>query len=193
MASYSQTMEMKEMIFKSPLGSQSQFYEVKTKQNGGIQDTPTKGTLEVYPAGYTKFSEKDDEHRQDLYQKLWEESVTSHSEEKLFPFGKKDHWIELVPNPENKFDPNAIHVVFRATPESPLAQLNGRDMGFIPMKISKMLKKNIKLINGGKILKVRSNFHKKYYTAKIVLGYGDTTFSSLDKTTMARFTAILNE
>lgn len=177
---------------QSPLGSASQFYQVKKQSQGSILDIPNKGLLELYPAGYTKMSYRDNISRQDTYKRVYELAVQNTVEDQLFPFGKDDHNIELVPDPESPYDTNAIHVILR-TSGGPLAELNGKDLGFIPRKINQNILQHIELIHGGRIYKVRANFHKKYYTAKVVFGYGANTFGKLSLSSMARFASILEE
>ncbi len=184
---------MNQLTKNSVLGNQSSLYLTKSNERGSILDMPSKGLLELWPAGYTHPSNRDNQSRQSVYADLWERAVVDCTENDLYPFGKEGHNIVLEPDPNNEHDGNAIHVVFKAAPGSPLAHLDGRDLGFIPKKINTMILKNMDMINGGRILKVKSNFHKKYYTAKVILGYNDTTFSPLSKSTINRFRAILDE
>lgn len=177
----------------SVLGSLSEFYRTKSQQRGSILDLPDRGQLELYPAGYTKPSERDNCSRQDIYKELWQAAVVLNTENESYPLGKKGHNIILIPDPSNEHDPNAIHVILQTAEGTPLSHLNGKDLGYVPKKINIQILQNMNMINGGRILKVRSKFHEKYWTAKIVLGYGDMTFSAVSKTTLNRFAAILDE
>lgn len=185
-------MTLTRLANESPLGDASQFYQVKKQSQGAILDIPDKGILELYPAGYTKPSNRDGISRQETYQLIWEAAVQLQSEEELFPFGKDNHNVRLLHDPENPYDKNALHLILEAK-DGPLVALNGRDLGFIPKKINQNVLRGINLIHGGRIFKVRSKFHTKYYSLKVVLGYGANTFSKLSVTSLSRFAAILEE
>jgi hypothetical protein len=186
------------MTLSSVLGSQSQLYREKRAETGSILDIPEKGLLELWPAGYTHTSNKGDYHRQDVYKMLWEAAVSHSVEDHLYPFGKDNHKVIVEHDPTNNFDENALQVYLVTTDCTPFVipkpgMPNKLDMGFIPKKINKIVLKNIDMLNSGRILKVRANFHKKYWTAKVVFGYNETTFSPLSVVTMNRFSAILEE
>jgi hypothetical protein len=177
----------------SPLGIHSSAYRVKTSEKGSILDNPDLGLLEFYPAGYTK-PDKDGQSRQEVYQAMYEDAVTRSKEEQLYPLGKDSHDIILVPDFENPYDKNAMAVRLVVFNDSdPLYKYNGADIGFVPMKISAVLAPNRGMIKQGRILKVRNAVHAKYYSAKVVLSYGNQKFSSLDLTSNIRFTAIMEE
>ncbi len=163
----------------SPLGSASQLYRTKKNETGSILDMPDKGLLELYPAGYTKPSNREGISRQELYKQLYELAVALGTEDHLFPFKKSSHNIRLLHDPLNPYDINAIHLILEVTDdEDPLKKLKGRDLGFIPKRINQNILRGFKLINGARILKVKCNFHKKFYGAKIILAYGNTHFNT---------------
>lgn len=145
-------------------------------KSAGILDRPEDGLLEFYAAGYTKRSPRDNLNRQVLHQALYEAAVTLGTEEDMFPFDEHDHEVVLIPEPDNNFDQYALQVVLRAN-TGPLSNMPGADLGYVPQKISRVLKNNLDMITGGRIYKVRTQWHKKHYTTKIVLAYGDSHFS----------------
>lgn len=175
---------------KSPLGSQSRFYQPSSNANGGIIDDCERRKLEFYPAGYTHKSQINGEYRQERYKKIWELAVHNNVEKNLIPFNKKDHYIELVPDTQNTYDKNAINLILRANSRSVLAALDGTDLGFIPMKINQSIARNLSMIKRVSILKVRDQVHKKYYSVKLVIDYGDK--NDFDLVT-DRFQMILEE
>jgi len=180
----------------SPLGSASQLYRTKKNETGSILDQPERGLLELYPAGYTKPSNRDNCSRQDLYKQLYELAVSLGTEEHLYPFEKDSHNITRLHDPRNIHDMNAIHLILDiASIQSPLLFLSGRDMGFIPRRINANIIIRMKLINGIRILKVKCNFHKKFYGAKVVIAYGNTSFNPRIGGSMSldRFTNILED
>ena len=178
----------------SPLGAQSSAYRVKTSEKGSILDNPELGLLEFYPAGYTK-PDKMGGSKQDIYKALYETAVSRNKEAQLYPLGKDTHNVLLIPEFDNPHDPNAM--IVRLTgfdDDKELAQWSSRDLGYIPMKISKVLAPNRGMITQGRILKVRNAVHGKYYSAKIVLSYSnEDIFSPMDITSSRRFSFILEE
>jgi len=177
----------------SVLGDASQLYQVKSNAQGAILDQPERGLLELYPAGYTKPSNRDNVSRQEVFKSIYELAVSKGIEENSYPFEQNTHNITLLPDPANPFDKNAIHLILNAPKGSPLNFLNGKDLGFIPKKINTNILRNIELINGGRILRVKCNFHKKYYGAKIIFAYGPNTFEPASTLSLSRFSAILED
>lgn len=157
-------------------------------------DQPNKGILELYPAGYTKPSTFDKVSRQEVHKAIYRIACDFGTEDQLYPFGKTGtHNIELVPIANNLYDPNATMIRLIADPNSLLGHLNGRDLGFIPMRISEMVKRSIAMFTGGAILKTREEVFGKYCQCKIILSYGEVKFASLDRTARNRFAAIMGE
>ena len=154
----------------SPLGSLSVYFKESSAQTGGIKDCPTQQCIELYPAGYTKPSKITGESRQEVHKLIWTAAQQLGKEELLFPFEGLEHNIKLVREPENAYDKFAVRVMFTSS-DPKLALIHNRDLGYIPRKISKQIFTNLASISGGRILKVRENFHDKYYTTKIVLSY----------------------
>jgi len=180
----------------SILGHASQLYRSKRNETGSILDSPEKGLLELYPAGYTKPSNRDGQSRQELYKALYEIAVSKGAEGNLYPFEKDTHNITLLPDPSNPFDEHAVHLILEVSNvNSPLYHLNGRDLGFIPKKINQNILRGIDIFNGGRILKVKCNYHKKFYGAKVILAYADTHFDARPGMVMSlsRFADILEE
>ena len=88
---------------RSILGDLHQYYAVKTQEGGGILEDPNTGKLEVYPAGYTKPSNRQQGvQRQVVYQMLYEAAVKLRKEKDLYPFGTEGHNIEIVHDPANQ-------------------------------------------------------------------------------------------
>ena len=182
-----------EKATNSPLGIYSSQYKVKASEKGSILDQPELGLLEFYPAGYTK-PDQQGNSRQEIYQVLYEMTVASFKESQLYPIGKDTHNVALFTDFDNPHDKCAMTVhleIHNIT--SPLYRFNGRDIGFVPMKISHVLAPNRQMISQGRILKVRNAVHGKYYSAKVILSYGDTKFSGLDRTSSTRFSSIMDE
>ena len=187
------TME-KTKTDKSPLKAKSSLYWIKKNSRGSILDQPDKGLIEIYPAGYTKPSDKDGVSRQDVHKKIYDTALSLKTENQLYPFGRQgSHFIELIPESDNQHDPNAIAIVLRAYPESSLHHLDRRDLGYIPMKISSAVKKNIRMFTGGAILKVKAEVFGEYWQCKLVLSYGEAVFTPLEPVARNRFSAILGE
>lgn len=178
----------------SPLGMESHAFREKKKSRGAIHDQPDKGVLELYPAGFTKPSTADGVSRQEVHRLIWEAAVWRGTEDQLYPFGKQGtHSIELVHVLDNQFDPNATMIRLVADPDSPLHSLDGRDLGFIPGRISGPVSKNISMFTGGAILKTRAEVHGRYWQCKVILSYGEALFAPLDRTARNRFAAIMGE
>lgn len=173
----------------SILGSTSSLYQIKKSENSSILDIPARAEIELYPAGYTHLSNRDDLSRQRTHRDIYEAAVVKGTEDNIAPLGTSNHTLELVHDPHNKFDKSAIHIILRAA-SGPLAHLDGRDLGFIPKKINKQILKNIQMCSGGYVQKVRSQVHKKYFSVKVVLQYGEKTAK---RTTLERFSAILED
>lgn len=173
----------------SILGSISPMYQIKKSENSAILDIPERSQIELYPAGYTHLSQRDDLPRQDVHRRIYEAAVIKGTEDNLAPLGTNSHWLELVPDPNNRHDRNAIHIILRAS-SGELAHLDGRDLGFVPKKINKQVLENIGMFSGGYVLKVRRAVHKKYFSAKVVLQYGEKTTK---RATLERFSAILED
>jgi len=181
----------------SPLGSASNIYLVKSNEHGAILDQPAKGLIELYPAGYTK-PDRDGESRQKSYGIIYNTAVSLETEENLYPFKKETHKLVLLPDPLNPFDARAIHIILRANNKSPLHRLDGADLGFIPKKINTYILNaltnpdKVQLLSG-RILKVKANFHKKYYSAKVIFPYGGNSFDRASTISLSRFSHILEE
>ena len=167
--------------FFSPLGNDSQLYRDKKSETAGIIDAPEVGTIEMYSAGYTKHN-RTGQSRQEAHLILWSAArQLGKSPTTLWPFNSSQYKIELVPDITNEFDPNAVSIIFSGElkmPEGSTIFKGNLDLGYVPMRISKHIKANLDKINTGKVLKVRSEYHGKYYTTKVIFGYNNTTFDS---------------
>jgi hypothetical protein len=173
---------------ETPLGSLARLYLKKTSSNAGILLDPETYTLEFYPAGYTQISKRDKVSRQIIYQKLWEKAVSDRQEDETYPLSQTKHVLKLVYDPYNSKDTNAVQILI-GLPNSCDLDI---DLGFIPKRISKVVRKNIDMFSGGRILKVRANWHKKYYTAKVILGYNDV-FATTEDSYTERFIDMMDE
>lgn len=172
----------------SPLGDKSMLYLEKTKSRGSIQDHPDEGYIEFYPSGYSHSSRRDNENRQVVQQAIYQAAVSYHTEAQEFPFEKIDHSVYLLPDVENPVDPNAMWVILDAPN---LRNCHNRDIGFVPAEIAQALKENINRITAGRIYKVRADWHKKFYTCKVVLYYGKIPVT--DDPSLGRFADIIME
>lgn len=184
-------MTTRKMI-TSPLGGMSIYFREKTRQTGAILDNVEDSLLELYPAGYTKPSKQDKVSRQKVHELLFKEAQKLSTEGQLFPFDACYHNVILVPEPDNGFDTNAIRIVLQAH-GGQLAIAHGKDLGYVPKKISRQVAQNIALFTEGRILKVREKFHDKYYTTKVILGYGNHKFVSHAEQSLERFIGLLED
>jgi hypothetical protein len=176
----SQATETKELkgTSKSPLGSLSPDYRVRTSAGGHILDMPRVGLLELYAAGFTKNSNMTGPlrgvSRQVTYRTMYEIAMNIRKSQKEFPFGRgNDHGVMLVRDAENEYDSHAVHLKLWAQPGHPLHKMDGADLGYIPMRISEQICKHLNWFHGGKILSVSKGIHKKYYGARIQLHYSE--------------------
>lgn len=177
---------------KSPLGDASSYYRVKRSEQGSIVDRPEQGMIELYPAGSTKPSTQEGS-RQAVLRNIYEKALEIEAEDKLFPFGKKGHHIVLHPQKDNRYDPHAVLLTLSAPEDSCLYSCDGKDIGFIPKRISKLIHENWHCFYDGLIYKVKSNVYGKYYQAKIVLLYGDEFSRAGSSMSMGRFVNLLEE
>jgi len=175
----------------SPLGEASEHFQVRGG-NGytGIYDRIKEGLLELYPAGYTQSSARDSCNRQDTYRAIWEQAVQEEREDDQFPFGSKQHKVELVPEPHNQYDKFAVAIILRTEKGSPLEHLDGKDLGYVPKKISKFLSQNTRMITAGKLFKLKKGHHKKYFGIKVIFSYGETDLDPSIRPSMKRFTRL---
>ena len=180
----------------SILGDLARLYQIKSGPGGGILDSPQEGILELYPAGYTQTSNLNGNNRQDFYSKLWSFAVERTTENAIKPFDfdkQYTYTIDLLHDASNPYDSNAIHLIFSAPSNSRLAILDGGDMGFIPAKINTIILQNLDMIHDVRILKIRSAVHKKYFSAKIEIKYGDIWKPAEKLTTLSRFVNLMEE
>jgi hypothetical protein len=181
----------------SILGPKHPQYKTRTAQNGHILDLPEEGILELYPAGFTKpvnSGERKGVNRQVVFRELWEIALRLEKEAKDFPFGKhQGHYVCLEPDEENPADPNAISLMLYADIGHPLRHLNGADLGYVPMRISDVVKANLNMFRDGKIKYVRNAVHKKHFGARLVLKYGDQALSASRTLVAKRFRALMEE
>jgi hypothetical protein len=172
---------------QSPLGDASVHYREKKNSNGGIVDNVEMGQLEIYPAGYSQPSRRDGGNRQKAHEKVYERAVQLGTHEELYPLKGECHNVVLVPEPDNPYDANAVRVVLQGTAGTPLEDVGGKELGYIPKRISALISRNIDRISRGKIMKVRSGFHNKYYTTKVAFLYGPREFQSSEEKDLTRF------
>lgn len=178
----------------NPLGGKAHLYLEKQPSKGSIHLKPREETLEFYPAGYTKVSPLNGKNRQSTLQSLYEIAVHHKAENILYPFDEFPYTLQLAHQRNNPKDPHAMYVVLRSpVPGSMIGHLDGCDLGYVPMRISEEVHKHMDLFNGGRILKIRANFHKKYYTCKVIFGYGQAFISSGDFGQTTRFIDLADE
>ena len=182
---------------ESILGPKAREYTTRSAQNGHILDIPAEGVLELYPAGFTKPVGKGQwkgTNRQAVYRTIYETALNLQKEGQDFPFGKgSGHYVELEPEESNPHDPNAISVVLYADQGHPLHHLDGADLGYIPMRISDVVKANLRMFRHGKIVYVRNMVHKRHYGARVRLYYGDQCLPKSKSLLSKRFRAIMEE
>lgn len=177
----------------SILGSQSYLYSESKEENGLILDNPEAGTLEFYPAGYTKASGRDNCNRQNTHEFIYSIAVGLGTENSLQPFPNDGYEILLLQDTSNPYDSNAIHCILHVIDKKhPLWYRDGRDLGFIPKKINGILLKNMQLINGVRISSVRMNMHDKYYNSRLTIAYGHNSFNG-PKDDTSRFLNMMDE
>lgn len=185
---------MSQKITKSPLAELGVSYLIKDSAHAGILLDPDNYTLEFYPKGYTQVSDRDNRNRQLTLKAVWELAVTMGKEEMLYPFESVQHNIKLIHDRHNTVDKHAVRVILECPFNgSRLQHLDGMDLGFVPQRISKQLCARLSMINGGRILKIRANWHKRYYTAKVILGYEGKFSTFTDFGDTVRFTDIMDE
>lgn len=179
---------------KSILGITSKLYLGPYTEDSGIKDNPRLKELEFYPAGFThisKFNKTPFGQRQSVYSHIWMIAVNLRTENRLYPFKESELSITLKPDPTNVFDKNAIHVMLHANPNGVLQKFKDPiDLGFVPMKISKAMAPNLDMFVKGDILQVKNKVHDKFYTAKIIISYGEKIGERND---FNRFTTILED
>lgn len=176
----------------SPLSSLSVYFREKSAKTGGIMDNVDEQCIELYPAGYSKPSRQDGCSRQKVHEMLFKAAKELGTHEQLYPFDAFAHNIVLVPEPSNQYDPHAVKVILNSQ-SSLLAQAHGMDLGYVPKKISRMVATHIRMFGEGRIYKVREKFHDKYYSAKVILGYGDHKFISHVEKSLERFVDLLED
>jgi hypothetical protein len=168
------------------------YFREKTRKTGAILDNVDDQLIELYPAGYTKPSKQDGANRQKVHELLFKAAQELGTDGQLFPFDACYHNVILVPEPENQYDPHAVRVVLQSH-GGRLSIAHGKDLGYVPKKISRQIAQNIGLFTEGRVLKVRENFHDKYYTTKVMLGYGNHQFISRTERSLERFIGLLEE
>lgn len=179
-------------IINNPLGEYGHLYLEKKNSQGAVHLIPDKQTLEFYPTGYTKYSAYNAAPRQQCLEKLYKLAVTMDTEEGLFPFQGSAHNVVLKPVNDIDEDKYAIRVIL--TGLGRMEAFQDVDLGWVPKRISRALRPGIRLIRNGRILKIRKDWHDKYYTCKVIFSYGDTdTLLVHDQDMPSRFTDIMEE
>lgn len=170
----------------SPLGAKTRLYLKKESKNGSILLIPEEQTLEFYPVKYTKTGDIPISH-QHVLQQIWDIAVSKQTENCIYPLDDVRYNIRLVKFNSTK-DPYKMRVVVKSpVPGSILSHLDGLDIGYCPMRISKEVHENLSMFNSGRILKIRAEFHKKYFTAKVIFGYGKSRLINTDLNESNRF------
>jgi hypothetical protein len=177
---------MDRIIETSPLGSLSHDY--LTKNRHGILLRPKDYILELYLRGEKDISPIDKEYRRKLIRYLWEITVTMNKEEQLYPLNTIPHNLKLICDSKNL----NVYVTLNMLPTNKIKIPNEVDLGYIPSVISNVIKNNISTITGGKILKIKTDWHNKNYIIKVVLYYGKTSGTLYKKMNVLRLTNIIN-
>jgi hypothetical protein len=159
-----------------------------------IIDDPEEGLLELCPRAFSKVNAYGYD-RQILYKALYELAAKKGIEKQIYPFGFSDVWLELVPEPYNKHDKNAVLIVLRIKEDNAFDmkknEWDGLDLGYIPMEISAIIKSNINMVKTILIKEIYQQVHAKYYQAKISIGYGPNGIQNPN--TISRFIGLMDE
>lgn len=155
-----------------------------------ISDHHEQCLLEVCPRAFSR-PDLNGQDRQAAYKAMYEAAAALNIQDKDYPFGWTQTYVDLVPEPTNKHDPNAIRIILRATKKSPLYQYNGADLGYIPQKISYAVTQHLKRINCVLIKEVYQQVHSKYYLCKIAMGYDWNKLA--DPNVPTRFLGLLDD
>jgi len=162
-----------------------------------IFDDVKNQILYIVPAGFTQRN-NEGRNRKSYYKAVYQKAITFNTEKKLNPFGINSHSVILQPEPQNQYDKDAIRVGVRfddynKTPQWFKPQM-WQDIGYVPKTISKLLKKNFKMLRHGNILSVHAIFDRDIYFARVAIPYGKEIEADLfNKCNTARFDAIMEE
>ena len=193
----------KKMTLTSPLEELSQAYncngphELDSSWEAKIFDDTQNQVLYIVPAGFTQRN-KEGRSRTSFYKALYQKAVSFETEKKLNPFGLKSHSVILHPEPQNQYDKNAIRVGIRfddysKTPPWFKPQV-WQDIGYIPKVISKLLKKNFKMLGHGTILSVHAIHDRDIYFSRVAIPYGEKLREELFvNQKVQRYNAIMEE
>ena len=188
-------MMTQEILTKNPLGSYGKIYTVKKNSNASIYLNTDAKTLEFYPVGYTKHSDKDYLPRQNTLKYLFEQAVSINTEQQSYPLDSIPYNLKLVHIHDNASDQYALRVVIDCPHvDSKLHHLDSKDIGWSPKRISRNLTLGNNMITGGRILKIKNNWHNKYYTCKVIFSYGiNSPFRNNNSECIVRFINIMDE
>ena len=191
------------MEIKSPLEELSEAYLCKGPHSlpdsweEKILDDVENKILYIVPAGFTQRNHEG-RNRKSYYKAAYQKAVTFNTEKKVNPFGVKSHAVILQPEPQNQYDKNAIRIGvrfddFNKTPQWFRPQI-WQDIGYVPKAISKLLKKNFKMLRHGTILTLHALHDKDIYFARVAIPYGEEiTADTFKKCNTKRYDAILEE
>lgn len=148
----------------------------------GIRENLEEQYFEFYVAGYTKTCKNVSVQPNHvlLFNDAFELQKRSHSkleQEYLFPFGQRNPMttVELVPQPDNAYDSNAL-IVVASHPMNILEYEDGTNtkksqliLGYVPAKISRIVSHNLHKLKSGWIKKVRTVHNQKTCSTKIAI------------------------
>ena len=150
------------------------FLEQLVNHSLNIDECPEENYFEFYVSGYTQAG------RQFYHQHIYKLAATFNQSKSnvfdlipdkiLWPFTRDRHniIINLVPEPDNKFDQYAIKVT---------TKLYGIEankdivLGYVPKVISRIVFQNIDRINYGLIKETKVFYHTKAHRTKVAMFY----------------------
>lgn len=164
------------------------------KASAHIYDNTHDNTLEFYPAGYTqKFIRKvvgkdycEEVRRQEFFKRLYDHAEHIGKADAIFPFKGYEYKIELVPEPDNRYDIYAMKVVF-STPNENIKYWNDYSIGYVPAKINQKILINLEMISDIAIHSVSDCLNDRFYCARLAVGYDGKTFPKELHPDMKRF------
>jgi len=155
----------------NPLGSLWKEYvegsEYNKAERGGILLDIHKQTLEFYPVNNT------DEKTQLILQQVCQEINN--------PSSKHNHTITVSPNEGYK----DLELYFT------LKGFESRKIGYVPSRITRLLKKNLSMLSSGTIIKSFENQWEKYYQVKVMFNWSNSELSI--KKRKGRFALMAND
>jgi len=158
------------------------------------EDTNNK-TITIQVVGMTqraRIGEFRDVNRQEFYQRAWRITINKKRETLRFPLGFGSHAITLIHDKYNKFDKNAIRLIFNVNDTLPyLTKFNGMDIGFIPMRWSSVIVPSLHRFTQVQFIRLH-NHDNTYVSGQVLMQYDDShVLDTTDRTITSRFKRFL--